>query len=167
MNINNVFSQISFGVVSLQSLSLRVDRLEVYDLIPQSVPKLLNLKNLRLSFVGAGDDCLLYLAFIMNACPQLENFCIKPSWTSPTISRKKARCATKPHKHLKLVEIVEYKGRKCDYEVATYIIQIVAVALKKIVIAIERINPKKREAARSSAERIKLIKPHGVELVII
>ncbi|XP_071711999.1 LOW QUALITY PROTEIN: putative FBD-associated F-box protein At1g61330 [Rutidosis leptorrhynchoides] len=166
MNINNVFSQMSFGALSLQSLSLSVNHLEGYNILPESVPKLLNLKKLRLSYDGDGDDCLLYLAFMMNACPNLENFCLKPSWTSTTISKKKARCATNPHKNLKLVEIVEYKGRKCDYEVAAYIIQ-TAVELKKIVIAIERINPKKEEAARSSAERIKLIKPHGVELIII
>ncbi|XP_071713599.1 uncharacterized protein [Rutidosis leptorrhynchoides] len=165
MNIRNVFVQISSCALSLVSLFITAKKPEV-SLILDSVPKLPNLKKLRLAVGGSGYDCLLFLASIMNACPKLETFSIKPCWTPPIISSKKARDATNPHKHLKLVEIAEYKGRKCDYELAVYIIQTAAVALKKIVIAIER-NPKKEEAARSSAERIKSIKPQGVELVIV
>ncbi|XP_071712063.1 F-box/FBD/LRR-repeat protein At4g26340-like [Rutidosis leptorrhynchoides] len=163
-NFNNLFGQISSCALSLQYLSISVDEPEGY-LIFESIPMFPNLKKLKLAVGGGSDDCLLFLASILNACPNLETFSITPRWTSPIIRRKKARDATNPNKHLKLVKIVEYKGRKCDFELAAYIIQ-TAVSLKKAVIAISR-DCLKKEDVKSRAKLIESIKPKGVELVIV
>ncbi|GKA50956.1 F-box domain containing protein [Tanacetum coccineum] len=98
-----------------------------------SFPVLPNVKKLRLVIGGKKSDCLLDLASILNACPNLQTFEIKPIWTSPIISKRKARDATNPIEHLKLVKIIGYYGRKCDLELAEYLMN-VSVALKKIVI---------------------------------
>ncbi|XP_071713598.1 F-box/FBD/LRR-repeat protein At5g22700-like [Rutidosis leptorrhynchoides] len=152
LNINNVFRQISLCALSLESLSITVKKPEVRRILKlESVPVLPNLKKLRLAVGGGGNECFLFLPSVINACPNLETFSIK---------KESNRC--NPQKHLRLIEIVEYKGRKCDFELAAYIIQS-AVALKKVVISIVR----ERMKARSSAERIKSIKPQDVELVIV
>lgn len=58
---------------------------------------------------------------------------MQPVWTSPIISKGKARDATNPIEHLKLVKIMGYYGQKCDLELAKYLMN-AAVALMKIVI---------------------------------
>ncbi|XP_071713596.1 putative F-box/LRR-repeat protein At5g02930 [Rutidosis leptorrhynchoides] len=155
---------ISSFALSLQYLSISVDEPEDFSII-DSVSELPNLKKLRLAVGGSNDDCLLFLASVLNACPNLETFSIRPCWTSPIIRRKKARDATNPHTHLKLVEIAKYKGRKCDFELAAYIIQ-TTVSLKKVVIAISNDSTMK-EVLHSRAKLIESIKPKGVELVIV
>ncbi|XP_071711715.1 uncharacterized protein [Rutidosis leptorrhynchoides] len=137
LSFNDVFNQISACALSLQYLSISVDEPEDFSLL-EYVPKLPNLKKLRLAVGGNGDDCLLFLASVLNACPNLETFSITPRWISPIIRRKKARDATNPHKHLKLVEIEEYKG----------------YCMKK-------------EAVLSRAKLIESIMPKGVDLVIV
>ncbi|XP_071711488.1 uncharacterized protein [Rutidosis leptorrhynchoides] len=166
LNINNAFRQILFCALSMESLSMNVKKPEGRELsvFIKSVSMLSNMKKLRLAVGGSGYDCLLFLTSIMNACPNLETFSIKPCWTSPIIT-KKARVATNPHKNLKLVEIVEYKGRKCDFELAAYIIQ-TAVALKEVVISVSR-DCLKKKAAESCTKLIESIKAQGVELVIV
>ncbi|XP_071696097.1 F-box protein At4g09920-like [Rutidosis leptorrhynchoides] len=169
MKIENVFGRISSCVLSLQSLSLHVNQPEGY-LIHVYLPRLPNLKKLKLAFGGTFNDCLVLLDAVLSACPNLETFSIKLICIltmAPIIHKRRAEDATNAHKHLKLVEMAGYKGRKCDFELAAYILQTPAVALKKVVIAIARWDSKGEEAARCSAERIKSIKPQGVELVIV
>ncbi|XP_071709756.1 putative F-box/LRR-repeat protein At3g42770 [Rutidosis leptorrhynchoides] len=170
-DIHNVFIQMSSCALSLQSLSITVlqpePEEEGYLEVLDSVPMLPNLKNLKLTVGGGIDDWLVFWASIMNACPNLETFSIKSVWNSPNISMKKARDATNPHKHFKIVEIVDYEGRTRDFELAEYIIK-TFVALKKVMITVARSSPKNREAFRSSAEGlVKLTEPKGVELIVI
>ncbi|XP_071712131.1 F-box protein At4g09920-like isoform X2 [Rutidosis leptorrhynchoides] len=170
-DIHNVFIQMSSCALSLQSLSITVlqpePEEEGYSKILDSVPMLPNLKNLKLTIGGGIDDQLVFLASIMNACPNLETFSIMSGWTSPKISMKKARDAANPHKHLKIVEIVDYVGRKRDFELAEYIIR-TFVALKKVKITVVRSSPNYQEAFRSSAEGlVKLTEPKGVELIVL
>ncbi|XP_071694008.1 putative FBD-associated F-box protein At3g12840 [Rutidosis leptorrhynchoides] len=160
-------NQISSCALSLQSLSLRVEQTEGC-LIHDSVPMLPNLKKLKIA-VGENrdDDSLVYLASLMNACPNLVSFSIKSRWDSPIISMKKARGATiNPHKHLKIFKIKNYKGRKSDFELAAYIIETV-VSLKKVTIIVTRPSMYEEAFQYSAEGLIEFTMPKGVELVIV
>ncbi|PWA61788.1 F-box domain, FBD domain, Leucine-rich repeat domain, L domain-like protein [Artemisia annua] len=178
-NPHNVFDQISFCSVSLQALAINIydDRNPKNIANLDSFPELPNIKKFRLVIGGRKCDCLLDLALILNACPNIQTFEIKPLWTSPIISRRKARNVTNPIKHLKLVKIVGYYGRKCDLQLAEYIIH-TAVSLKKIVIDPFEYNRglspaafnflKNKEVARSTTkDQLKSILHSGVEYCIL
>ncbi|PWA47821.1 F-box domain, FBD domain, Leucine-rich repeat domain, L domain-like protein [Artemisia annua] len=170
-NPHNVFDQISFCSVSLQALSINIHddhnpkyyvTLSLQNIAKlDSFPELPNVKKFRLVIGGRKCDCFLDLALILNACPNIQTFEIKPLWTSPIISRRKAREVTNPIKNLKLVKIVGYYGRKCDLQLVEYIIHS-AVSLKKIVIDPFEYNRglspaafnflKNKEVARSTTE---------------
>ncbi|PWA38598.1 F-box domain, FBD domain, Leucine-rich repeat domain, L domain-like protein [Artemisia annua] len=178
-NPRNVFDQISSCSVSLQALSIKIhdDKNPMNSRNLDSFPMLPNVKKLRLVIGGRKSDCLLELASILNACPNLHTFEIKPVWTSPIISKGKARDATNPIEHLKLVKIMGYYGRKCDLELAKYLMN-AAVALKKIVIDPFRYDSElsqtaanfilNEEVARfTTNDQIKSILRPGVELCIL
>nr|GEY26105.1 hypothetical protein [Tanacetum cinerariifolium] len=98
-----------------------------------SIPELPSVKKLRLKMGGCKYKCLVYLASILNACPNLVTLTLEQDWTSPTINMTKAKDVTNPNEHLKIVKIVGYYGRICDVKLIKYIVH-TAVALKKIVI---------------------------------
>ncbi|XP_071710726.1 uncharacterized protein [Rutidosis leptorrhynchoides] len=159
----NVFEILSHCASSLQSLSIDVfcDKRPVN---PRDFYELPNVKQLEMIFRGNKHDCLLYLAYMVNAFPSMESLKLEIIWNAPVV-RRKARDYTNLHQHLKFVEIVGYYGRKCDFELAAYIIDI-ARALKKIVIEIPKHYIKKHDA-RCSAQRLESKLPQGVELVIL
>ncbi|PWA80837.1 F-box domain, FBD domain, Leucine-rich repeat domain, L domain-like protein [Artemisia annua] len=173
---NNVFKQILSCASYLQTLSLDLcspkESLNV-----DSIPKLPNLKFLRLTIGADGDDSLLEFTSIAKACPRLETFVIALLWFSPIIKRKKVKhAAPHRHEHLKLLEIGGYFGRISDLELAVYVMD--NAALRKIIIdpvcaafggnLIAEDFLKREQAARCSAEReLRPILPRGVELVIL
>ncbi|GJU59040.1 F-box domain containing protein [Tanacetum coccineum] len=179
MENTNVFNNISSFALSLQALSINISR-PVKSVKLDSIPELPNLRTLRLAIGGSRYDCLLYLASILRACPNLVNFTIRPLWTSPLIDRREKRdVINNLNVNLKFFGIEGYYGRKCDLELAKYIIQTV-VALKKIVIYDPYVwcfhlpSPAaykflcNRETARSTTTRqLKPILPNGVELCIL
>ncbi|KAI3705677.1 hypothetical protein L1987_75916 [Smallanthus sonchifolius] len=177
-----LFRQISSCVSYVQTLSFTL-------YVPKrlatlvSIPQMPNVKKLMLTMGVEEDDCLLEVASIVEACPNLETFIIKLLWFSPVKRRRKARHVANDHhllKNLKLFKILGYFGRISDFELVAYVIDN-AVALEKIVIDprclpevvifSEKDLLKKEEAARSSAERrLKAIlpkNPPGVKLVIL
>ncbi|GJV64273.1 F-box domain containing protein [Tanacetum coccineum] len=164
----NLFKPIQSCAFSLELLSINIKdpqkSLEIH-----SLPELPNVKKLRLAISGSKYDCLQYLAAILNACPNLENFTIKPLG-SPVIkpNKRKATCNDNCYKHLKFCKIVGYYGRNCDFELAEYILES-AVALKRIVIDAQPTTySMSREVARSTTEHsIRSILPPSVELVIV
>ncbi|KAI3783513.1 hypothetical protein L1987_42597 [Smallanthus sonchifolius] len=178
---NVLFGQIFSCVSSVQTLSTLYDSKRLATLV--SIPQMPNVKQLMLTMGVEEDDCLLEVASIVEACPNLETFIIKLLWFSPVKRRRKARHVANDHhplKNLKLFKILGYYGRISDFELAAYVIDN-AVALEKIVIDprcrrevvifSEKDLLKKEKAARSSAERrLKAIlpkKPPGVKLVIL
>ncbi|XP_071708469.1 F-box/FBD/LRR-repeat protein At4g26340-like [Rutidosis leptorrhynchoides] len=167
LNVKNVFDQIWSFALSMQSLSL-TSFVSAGDLIIDSVPKLPNLKKFRLKagVGGNGEDHLIFLDSIMNACLILETISIETEYISPIINRKKVSDAANIHEHLKLFEIVNCWDRNPDFELATYIIQ-TAVALEKVVIKFTRARASMEEEAQSFAERIKLIIPQSVVELIM
>ncbi|XP_071710731.1 putative FBD-associated F-box protein At1g61330 [Rutidosis leptorrhynchoides] len=158
--VDKVFEIVSTCASSLQSLSIAVypDKRHVK---PKQLYELPNVKQLRMML--RGNKHLLDLAYIVNAFPKMESFKLEIDWTGAVV-RRKTRDDTNHHEHLKCVEIVGYKGRKYDFELVAYIINI-ADALKKIVIGISK--EFKQQAARSYAKRVESILPQGVELVIL
>nr|KAJ0187855.1 hypothetical protein LSAT_V11C900481840 [Lactuca sativa] len=144
-------------------------------LILASIPELPNVKNLRLTIGAHEDDSLLKVASVANSCPGLEAFLIKLLWISPIKRRRDVRrCATRPHEHLKLLEIHGYYGRGSDLELVAYFIDN-AVALKEILIdprcqarkgtpTSMRFSNMNEKVARYSLQSIT---PRGVKLVIL
>ncbi|GJU16723.1 F-box domain containing protein [Tanacetum coccineum] len=78
-NPRTVFNQISTCSVSLQALSIKIhdDFNPMNSVNVDSFPVLPNVKKLRLVIGGKKSDCLLDLASILNACPNLQTFEIK------------------------------------------------------------------------------------------
>ncbi|CAI9302660.1 unnamed protein product [Lactuca saligna] len=174
----NVFGKISTCFSYIQALSLKIGQPK-QSLILASIPELPNVKNLRLTIGAHEDDSLLEVASLANSCPSLEAFLIKLLWISPIKRRRDIRRgATRPHEHLKLVEIHGYYGRGSDLELVAYFIDN-AVALKEILIDSRcqarkgtptsvRFSNMNEKAARHSAKRqIQSITPRGVKLVIL
>ncbi|XP_071713379.1 uncharacterized protein [Rutidosis leptorrhynchoides] len=124
-----VFDILSTCASSLRSLSVALYRGEG-PVNSKDYYELPNVKQLRVMFCGNKHDCLLDLAYMVNAFPRMESFKLEIDWTAPVVVRRKARDYTNRLEHLKYVAIVGYKGRICDYELAAYIINI-AHALKK------------------------------------
>ncbi|XP_071711935.1 putative F-box/LRR-repeat protein At4g15060 isoform X2 [Rutidosis leptorrhynchoides] len=133
---DNEFEMLYPLASSLQSLSIDVYRNEVPP-NPRDYDELPNVKQLRMMFRGNKHDCLLHLAYMVNAFPSLESFTLEIDWTAAVV-RRKARDYTNINENLKFVEIVGYK-EKCA----------------------------KKEDARSSAKCLESILPQGVELVIL
>ncbi|CAI9302661.1 unnamed protein product [Lactuca saligna] len=128
-----VFGKISTSFSYIQALSFKIGRPK-QSLILASIPELPNVKNLRLTIGTHEDDSLLEVASLANSCPSLEAFLIKLLWISPINRRRDVRGgATRPHEHLKLVEIHGYYGRGSDLELVAYFIDN-AVVRKEILI---------------------------------
>nr|XP_043627687.1 F-box protein At4g09920-like [Erigeron canadensis]XP_043627688.1 F-box protein At4g09920-like [Erigeron canadensis] len=174
---DNVFSQVSCCVSSLQVLHLDIIDGPEEILDTDSVPKLPNVKKLTLIIRATQDDSLLDYTSIAKACPILETFEIWLYWFSLAKRRRKVRrTASHCHKHLKLLKVEGYYGRISDLELVVYVMEN-AIALQNIVIdpsclysreGLTAANKLKVEQqARSSAKRqLQPIVPQGVELTI-
>ncbi|XP_071713724.1 uncharacterized protein [Rutidosis leptorrhynchoides] len=148
---------------SLQSLSICIEHGKQC-LCSNEFCELPNVKQLRLAFKYLKHNCLLDLCTF----PRLESFKLEIPRASLVV-RRPAMDDSNPHQHLKFVEIVGYRGRKCDFELVAYIIEI-AVALKKLVIrTLKDCTEEKvaRLSARRLAKRLESMLAEGVELVVV
>ncbi|GJR92698.1 F-box domain containing protein [Tanacetum coccineum] len=129
---SNVSNHLSSCDSSLQVLSITISPIWA-SLKFDFIPELPSIKELRLEIDLSEDNRLIYLASILNACPNLVTLRLKPIWTCSFISRRNTKDVTNPKEHLKIVKIEEYFGHEGDVELVEYIVH-TAVALKKIVI---------------------------------
>ncbi|XP_071734617.1 putative F-box/LRR-repeat protein At5g38386 [Rutidosis leptorrhynchoides] len=165
--VDDVVARLSLSCASsLESLSVCVEHGKQC-LCPNQFCELPNVKHLRLAFKCSKRDCLLDLAHTVNAFPSLESFKLEIHCTS-TFVRRPTRDDTNPHQHLKYVEIVGCQGRKCDFELVAYIIEI-AVVLKKIVIRTLKdcSEEKARLSATRLAKRLESMLAQDVKLVVV
>ncbi|GJW24710.1 F-box domain containing protein [Tanacetum coccineum] len=125
---SNVSNHLSSCASSLQVLSISIS--PIWFDFSSELP---SIKELRLEIDLSEDNRLIYLASILNACPNLVTLRLKPIWTCSFISRRNTKDVTNPKEHLKIVKIEEYFGHEGDVELVEYIVH-TAVALKKIVI---------------------------------
>nr|XP_043629223.1 FBD-associated F-box protein At4g10400-like [Erigeron canadensis] len=173
---DNVFSQISSCVSSLQVLDLDIVLMD--SLNTNAIPKLPNVKKLMLIIRTTQDDNLLDYTSIAKACPILEVFEITLFWFSPLVIRRRKvrRTATHRHEHLKKLTIKGYYGRISDLELVVYVIEN-SIALKEIVIdpscvyssedlTVEKKLKCEKQARSSAIRQLKSIVPGGVELII-
>ncbi|GKD80789.1 F-box domain containing protein [Tanacetum coccineum] len=181
---NNVLSDISSCALFLEALSISIYHPERHNEPQFSLPELSNVKKLRLTICGIKYQCLVYLAHILNACPNLDTFTLElvhadfflewtvhdvEDWSYDIESMRKTKLPVSIHplKRLKLLQIVDY-----NIEIAPFIIQN-AVELKKIVFGCGSKSGKKaiykrQEAARSySKQHLESLMPQGAELVIL
>lgn len=167
----NVFDEISSCALTLQVLSINIDD-PAKNLKLDSIPELPSVKKLRLKIGGRKYNILVYLASILNACPNLVTLTIQQRWTSPIINMRRAKDVTNPNEHLKVVEIEGYFGRICDVKLVKYIIH-TTVALKKIVIDpcwdCGWVSASARNLGNKEAVRCQLasVLPQGVDLCIL
>ncbi|PWA36795.1 F-box domain, FBD domain, Leucine-rich repeat domain, L domain-like protein [Artemisia annua] len=184
---NNVLSDISSCALFPEALSISIYHPERNNKPQFFLPEFSNVKKLRLTICGIKHECLVYLAHILNAFPNLETFTLEVSkyldlfasctcrclfgiegfvedyWSYDIESMRKTKLPVSIHplKHLKLLQIVDY-----NTEIAPFIIQN-AVELKKIVFGCGSKSGKKaiykrQEAARSSGKRhLESLMPRG------
>nr|XP_043616051.1 F-box/FBD/LRR-repeat protein At1g78750-like [Erigeron canadensis] len=159
---NSLFNRMSCCLSHIQVLSFIINYPKE-SLKFDSIPKLPNVKNLRLTIGACRGDSLLEFTNLAKACPSLETLTIELRWESPMKRRRNLRrVASTPHHQLKTFEIVGYSGRISDFELAAHIIEN-AARLEKILIDTRhqsetvttgvKNSSKKEEAARSSAMR--------------
>ncbi|KVI09957.1 FBD-like protein [Cynara cardunculus var. scolymus] len=169
--INDMFCQISCCVPYLQILELDLYRLQVsIELLP--FPKLPKLKGMTIRVVEQGEDGVLALTSLVEACPNLQRFSIMKTslFSAGKMDREVRQMAKKPHQHLEVVEIDEYHGGTSDLELVMYFIQN-CVALKKLVIEAtmeDEDEDEDEDGGRYRAQQqLEPRIPDGVELVIL
>ncbi|KAJ9539837.1 hypothetical protein OSB04_026343 [Centaurea solstitialis] len=158
--LNDLFCQISC-LPYLQVLELVIFPVKgAIELHP--FPKLQKLKQLVFKVVHeAHDDGFLILPSLLEACPNLRGLRVmRISWPGEEKTNSEVK-QMKPHQHLEVVRMVEYRGWTSDVELFMFFIQNCA-ALKKLVI---KPTMGDEEGARYHAQQqLKPITPAGVEL---
>ncbi|KAF3960498.1 hypothetical protein CMV_014801 [Castanea mollissima] len=133
--LNDYLPQFSRCLSQLQVLTLELIDGFVDEIGSKLFPRLKNLKKLVLEVGAWGEDNLLGLTPLINACPYLQILELKMPWINvQDHDRRKMRRGIKcRHEYLKVLEIYGYAGRVCEFEFVMYFIRN-AVALEKILI---------------------------------
>ncbi|KAK9928666.1 hypothetical protein M0R45_025790 [Rubus argutus] len=128
-------------------------------------PKFANLKQLELQL---REDYLYNLSCFMKASPNLQRLVLKldEAIMMPHVPREIRNYTPKsPHHHLKVVEIVGYRGRKGDVQRVMYLVKN-ALALEKIVIdPVPRwcVWPSEKDRGAEEVEKEKKAREHAVQ----
>ncbi|KAK4579390.1 hypothetical protein RGQ29_029169 [Quercus rubra] len=177
--LDDYLSQFSCCLSQLQVLTLELIDGFVDEVYSKFFPPLNNLKKLVLEVGAWGEDHLLGLTPLINACPYLQILELKMPWIKvEDHDRRKMRRGIKcPHKYLKVLEIYGYAGRTCEFEFVMYFIRN-AVALEKILIdprdqivkrtPLASANLKiERTARRLAKSQLEAKVPPSIQLVIL
>ncbi|KAL4626243.1 hypothetical protein ACB092_05G082100 [Castanea dentata] len=177
--LNDYLPQFSRCLSQLQVLTLELIDGFVDEIGSKLFPRLKNLKKLVLEVGAWGEDNLLGLTPLINACPYLQILELKMPWINVQDhdTRKMRRGIKCRHKYLKVLEIYGYAGRMCEFEFVMHFIRN-AVALEKILIdprdqIVKRTpfasaNLKIEQTARRLAEsQLEAMVPPSIQLVIL
>ncbi|CAI9105143.1 OLC1v1004002C1 [Oldenlandia corymbosa var. corymbosa] len=98
------------------------------------LPQLPALKQLSLKFLLLFKESMLGLTSFFRASPNLEKFVIKPGYSSAVrTNREPENVVYYPVQHLRVVEIIGYRGRSIELDLVKYFLES-AVSLKKIIV---------------------------------
>ncbi|RVW79329.1 F-box/LRR-repeat protein [Vitis vinifera] len=172
----NMLLKLSSCVHQLQILQLTVDHFFPERSRAYLLPKLRNLKQLKLTvFVGCPENCLLGFVAMLKKCPHLESLVLQLKWRTqiiPVAKRYAKALIQYSHQYLKLVKIVGFNDCSSACELVMQIIEN-AIALEKIIIDTSqghrRRGPwlKRQLAARTRAEQLKSHVPPSLEFIVL
>ncbi|CAI9105142.1 OLC1v1004001C1 [Oldenlandia corymbosa var. corymbosa] len=98
------------------------------------LPQLPALKQLSLKFLLLFKESMLGLTSFFRASPNLEKFVIKLGYSSEVrTNREPENVVYYPVQHLRVVEIIGYRGRSIELDLVKYFLES-AVSLKKIIV---------------------------------
>ncbi|KAF5741523.1 putative F-box/LRR-repeat protein [Tripterygium wilfordii] len=149
------------------------------DLEFPQLPKLTNLRQLKLRVFAPDGKCLLGLTSLIEASPFLERFTLRfvgsGQWGGSRRQRMVKKSMNYPNKNLKVVEIVGFVGHANDMELVTYLLESASM-LEKMVVKLshpfifgassECMEAEKEEMARKCSLRLEPKLPLGAKLVI-